>query len=350
MGDNSAIEWTDCTWNLASGCTKVSPACHVCYIDRTPPFRIAGRRFDGEGVGASTDLILHPERLHWPLRWRRPRLVFVNSLSDVFHEQIEDSYLVEMFAVMALAPRHTFQVLTKRHGRMRSLLGSDAFRDAVATEVDRLATMEKSPVEPRVRDAVRSRVAKWLDPLPGGRWPLPNVWLGVTVEDQKWADIRIPALLRTPAAVRFLSCEPLLGPVSLHRYLPNGYGEGALHNPTHSPLPQHALPTLDWVITGGESGPKARPTNPEWVRTLRDQCTASGIAYFHKQWGEWAPDGHFTGHLNALGRDQHAFEGSTDPRFTHTVVRRVGKKAAGRLLDGRTWDERPRQPREPVVQ
>jgi protein gp37 len=274
--------------------------------------------------------LLH-DRLLEPLSWPKPQKVFVNSQSDLFHKDVPDWFIAEAFAVMALARRHTFQVLTKRHARMRSLLAgarNNGFWDLM----------------------VKALFARGISG--GFVWPLPNLWLGVSVEDQRWADIRIPALRATPAAVRWVSCEPLLGPIDLARHIRYEAepGEGVL-----------VRPTLSWVVTGGETGPGARPAHPDWFRHLRDQCQAAGIAFFHKQNGEWAPIGPLysqTGHdqdaedarLEAametrkviqLERSGHVVEGHqpADPR-TWLMVR-AGKKAAGRELDGRIWDEYP---------
>jgi protein gp37 len=230
MADKSAIEWTDATWNPVTGCTKVSPGCDHCYAERVT------ERWQGKG--SFNRVVLHEDRLSKPLKWRKPRRVFVNSMSDLFHDDVPDAYIAEVFSVMARAPQHTFQVLTKRHGRMRSLLNRGSFRDNLAT---------------------------WCRP-----WPLPNVWLGVSVEDQKWADVRVPALLDTPAAVRFLSCEPLLGPVWLKAFWLQ---------------PTFPGPRINWVIVGGESGPGARPMHADWARSLRDRCVAAGVPFFFKQTG-----------------------------------------------------------------
>ena len=199
-------------------------------------------------------------------------------MSDLFHDDVSDTYIARVWAVMALAPQHTFQILTKRHGRMRSLLNSPDFYRQVRAALHVLHDVPE------------------LEAFGTERFPLPNVWVGVSVEDQRWADIRIPPLLDTPAAVRFLSCEPLLGPVSLHRYIPNGWGEGALHNPTTGRLASLCRPTVDWVIVGGESGRGARPMQADWARTLRDQCAGLEVAFFMKQAGtvlakEWGARG-----------------------------------------------------------
>jgi protein gp37 len=230
----TAIEWTDGTWNPVTGCDKVSPGCDHCYAER-----IASR--GGKGFPNGFALTLHPERLNGPLRDRRPKRIFVNSMSDLFHDGIPDDYIAKVFAVMAEADWHTFQVLTKRAGRMRSW--------------------------------VRRHQPD----------PLPNVWLGVSAEDQHWADIRVPVLLDTAASVRFVSAEPLLAPISFN----------------------DSLSGLDWVIVGGESGPGHRPMDAEWVRGIRDQCTAAGVAFLFKQWGGRTP------------------------------------KAGGRELDGCAWDQYP---------
>jgi protein gp37 len=287
MSDNSAIEWTDATWNPVTGCTKVSPGCDHCYAET---FAERFRGVAGHHFANGFDVTLRPERLGQPLRWRRPRRVFVNSMSDLFHDAVPDEYIAEVFAVMAAANWHTFQVLTKRHGRLRSLLNSPAFRELVQLES---ATLAHEGI-----DIITNN--------PWENWPLPNVWIGCSVEDQQWADIRIPALLDTPAACRFLSCEPLLGPVDLSDYLGLEWGDIAQEwLPELFSTLREDKPGIHWVIAGGESGHAARPIDPDWVRQLRDQCVAAGVPYFMKQWG---------------GRN---------------------KKATGRELDGRTWDESP---------
>lgn len=253
------IEWTDVTWNPVTGCDKVSPGCDHCYAETI------ANRFDGtKAFPNGFAVTLHPERLTAPLHWRKPRRVFVNSMSDLFHDNVPEWFIAAVFEVMRATPQHTYQILTKRHGRMRSLLRSWMGGTPLWTEMG---------------------AAHLVPPMT----PLPNVWLGVSVEDQKRADLRIPALMQTPAAVRFLSMEPLLGPVDITPWLRQG----------------EARTSLDWVIVGGESGPGARPVDGDWVRSLRDQCEASGEAFFFKQWGGRRP------------------------------------KANGRELDGRTWDEYP---------
>lgn len=299
MGDRTGIEWADATWNPVTGCTKVSGGCDNCYAE-TIANRFAGTPAYPNGF----QVTLRPERLGLPLRWQRPRRVFVNSMSDLFHADVPDAYIAQVFAVMALASRHTFQVLTKRPGRMKSLLASRDFRLAVHDEIEGRTARQHSEV-----------------------WPLPNVWLGTSVETQKWADIRIQHLIETPATVRFLSCEPLLGPVRLCSC------DGAAHQVQRHPFlknpacPLHGQNRIDWVIVGGESGPGARPMHPDWARLLRDQCTVAGVPFLFKQWGEWR-------WAREADDAAHEMAGAS-------TVQRVGKKAAGRELDGIVWDQYP---------
>jgi protein gp37 len=290
MSDGTKIEWADATWNCITGCTKVSPGCDHCYAET---FAERWRGIPGHHFEQGFDIRLWPERLNIPRQWKRPRRIFVNSMSDCFHEAVPDSFLDSMFAVMADCPQHVFQVLTKRHGRMRSYLART-----------------------------------WPEPL-------PNVWLGVSAEDQKRADLRIPALLETPAAVRFVSAEPLLGPVDLRPWLP--VPQGAFCEAHWSWLCGNDVnggecrrTRLSWIVAGGESGPKARPMRPEWARSLRDQCQATRTSFLFKQWGS---------HRWVAG---NRWDEATQCWVDHGIVpQRVSKKLAGRVLDGRTWDEFP---------
>jgi protein gp37 len=247
-------------------------------------------------------------------------------MSDLFHDQVPDEFIARVFAVMFCTPRHTFQVLTKRHARLRSLLNSHEF----VLQVDRALYNDHGRTEPREALSV---------------WPLPNVWLGVSVENQQWADIRIPALLETPAAVRFLSCEPLLGPVDLSAWLPvplcdecDANMEAPMCNGCHRAFEQR----IGWCIVGGESGPGARPMHPQWARDIRDQCNSAGVPFLFKQWGEWAPTGAFGVGIGEVSRRMFV-SGKSHPvnAWMDEEIARVGKKAAGRELDGRTWDEYP---------
>jgi protein gp37 len=236
VGDRSAIEWTEATWNPVTGCTKVSPGCDRCYAE---VFAERFRGVPGHPYEQGFDLTLRPERLMQPLAWRRPRMIFVNSMSDLFHAEVPKAFVADVLETMRAAHWHTFQVLTKRPGRMKLLV------------------RELQPV------------------------PLPNVWWGTSIESDKYAK-RADELRKVPAAVRFLSLEPLLGP-----------------------LPSLDLSSIDWVIVGGESGSGYRPIHIEWVRKLQERCVEARVPFFFKQWG---------------GRTS---------------------KAGGRELDGRTWDQTP---------
>jgi protein gp37 len=348
MADNTGIEWTDATWNPVTGCTEVSPGCDHCYAKT---FAERWRGTPGHHFENGFDVQLRPDKLDLPLRWRRPRRIFVNSMSDLFHDQVPDHYIARIFAVMAYAHWHTFQILTKRHGRMRSLLSSSPdFLDLFDREFCAIPDWND-----RYPD---------LDFIPAGRvyhladGPLSNVWLGISAENQQWADIRIPALLNTPAAIRFVSAEPLLGPIDLKesfgkwcppiddpRWVPDPVVPGSGQVISRIPVRD----VLHWVIAGGESGRGARPMHPDWARQLRDQCQAASIAFLFKQWGEYRP---------ALATDdKHTMtcvQASTGVALAHRqgedatpggwiAMRRVGKHRAGRELDRRTWDEYPQK-------
>lgn len=308
MSATTGIEWTDATWNPVTGCTKVSAGCDHCYAEK---FAERWRGTPGHYFENGFDVQLRPDKLDLPLTWRKPKRIFVNSMSDLFHDQVPDEYIAEVFAVMALAPQHTFQVLTKRHARMRSLLNSGPFQTAVAEHI--LARTDAD----EVKDV-------------GDPFPLPNVWLGVSTENQQWANIRIPALLDTLAAVRFISAEPLLGPIDLHRTRPHSCDEHG-----RDICPPWLIQGLDWVIVGGESGRGARPMNPDWARSLRDQCTAAGVSFLFKQWGEWVAEDQSPEDIILPGKSTRHW-GDDAPG-----VYKVGKHRAGRELDGRTWDQYP---------
>ncbi|MFF9497213.1 DUF5131 family protein [Streptomyces flaveolus] len=334
MPDRTTIEWTDSTWNPVTGCTKVSPGCDNCYAEA---FSERWRGTDGHHFENGFDITLRPDRLTLPLTWRTPRRVFLDSMSDLFHTDIPDAYIARVFAVMALAPQHTFQVLTKRHGRMKALLSRPTFWHLVADQG---------------RKHFTGCQQDWLavDAMLGGK-PLPHVWLGVSVEDQKRADLRIPALLQTPAAIRFLSCEPLLGPVWINEHIwevcaccdGEGHDEACARCADGHCESGH-IRKLDWVIVGGESGRSARPMHPDWARSLRDQCKQNHVRFFFKQWGEYAPEdhGHERGHVTLLDVRDSDPDGKGDHAPQDAVrMRRVGKKSAGRVLDGRTHDALP---------
>jgi protein gp37 len=331
------IEWTEKVWNPTTGCDRVSPGCDHCYA-MTMAKRLKGmgqakyqRDGDPRTSGPGFGLTVHPDVLDLPLHWKKPQRIFVNSMSDLFHDGVSDEFIARVFAVMAKASQHTFQLLTKRHGRMRSLLNAPWFSELVTTWA--------------WRDGVR----------PDGpmvELPLPNVWLGVSVENQQWAGTRIPALLETPAAVRWISAEPLRGPVDLRTLRVRddalidclgGDVKSAYDGVVYSGTPS----VLDWVVAGGESGPGARPMHPSWPRLLRDQCKAAGVAFLYKQWGEWRPQPRYSTddrHHVVMpdGRDRGTpWPGWGIDQPDAEVMERVGKKLAGRTLDGQTWDQYP---------
>lgn len=271
MGRTS-IEWCTDTWNPIRGCSRKSRGCEECYAEAIAArFSGHGQAYDGlakmtpAGPRWTGEIRLIPETLYLPLRWKKPRRVFVNSMSDLFHEGLPDEAIDRIFAVMALAPRHTYQVLTKRPERMQQYLSSGNRRALVQEAVEHIRPSRPPQHWYHIADAALS-----VNP-----WPLKNVWLGVSVENQAAADERIPLLLQTPAAVRFVSVEPLLGHVDL--------AEGG-HGPLFvTDLPDGRRTGLHWVICGGESGPRARPMDPSWARSMRDQCTAAGVSFFMKQ-------------------------------------------------------------------
>ncbi len=350
MADKTNIEWTDATWNIITGCTLVDDGCTNCYaahlIASWPaignhPSRKGLARKNAAGVAKFTGEVRFNEAwLDQPLRWKNRRRIFVCAHGDLFHESVPDEWIDRVFAVMALCPQHTFQVLTKRPdraGEYISGLGPDGPFDIFVRGGGRLLRAAEN--------ATRN-----LDKLafnPARQWPLPNVWLGTSVSDQASADKRLPGLLATPAAVRFLSMEPLLGPVDLRRiamftpkeaaddpqgFMPRNYfdalrGQSDIH-PIHGAEPEWG--SVDWVIVGGESGPNARPMHPDHARNVRDQCRAAGVPFLFKQWGEYSPE-----KPNERAFPDHSFGGRGRSMY------RIGKKRAGRLLDGRTWDEMP---------
>ena len=309
----SKIEWTQRTWNPIAGCTKVSPGCEGCYALRMA-WRLAHNpntasrykevvtKTEGGKVNWTGVLKELPETLHLPLEVKKPTIWFVNSMSDLFHENLPFEVIDRVYDVMDACPQHTFQVLTKRPSRML-------------------------------------KYYHWKQDGNGlkfGRWPLANVWIGTSMEDQKRAGERLKALLNTPAVVRFVSCEPLLGSVSLGKALATEVTDivkGALHNLLH------------WVIVGGESGPNARPMHPKWATDLLDECQEIDIPFFFKQWGEWAPvtyiaDGGKPCLLVSTSKNECLLP-FNEERNHDVNMKKVGKKKSGRLLDGREWNEMP---------
>jgi protein gp37 len=348
MADNTHIEWTDATWNPITGCGVVSPGCTNCYA-----MRLAGTRlqhhWSRKGLTTASkagpvwngQVRLNEEWLDQPLRWKRPRRIFVCAHGDLFHESVPDAWIDKVFAVMALAPQHTFQVLTKRAGRMRDYFAHVEQPYRVDQELDLMVA----------NGASKAKTGQEYEP----HWPLANVHLGVSVEDQARADERIPILLDTPASVHWVSAEPLLGWLGLEAYLwrkvvgsadiltDRMVDEGWSH-----PGGQGDRPALDWVVAGGESGPGARPMHPDWVRQIRDDCAAAGVPFLFKQWGDFVPIETCDDGAKLVCMEDGAASPAFDDDERHPVITahgrefwRIGKRAAGRTLDGVTHDAYP---------
>lgn len=300
MADGTKIEWTDATVNAINGCSVVSPGCTNCYAMRLAGTRLkhhpsrAGLTIDSKaGPVWNGQVRLNEEQLLQPLRWAKPRRIFWNAHGDMFHPAVPDEWIDRCFAVMALTPQHIHQVLTKRADRMRAYCTTDR-RFEICLAVDNLFP-DRTGLSRRALDIIaRDEFAM----------PIPNVWIGVSVEDQARADERIPHLLQTPAAVRWLSCEPLLGPLRLdriHETFDDGLGhswESCLNGKRFDIWGEGDTcghPKVDWVVVGGESGKGARPMLAEWARSLRDQCTDAAVPFFFKQWGAYLPCGQMNG-------------------------------------------------------
>lgn len=385
MSANTKIEWTDRRWNPLRGYSRKSEGSRNCYAEGI------AARFSGNGLayGGLAKRVKRPDgstEARWtgkvelvesvllqPLRWKKPCKIFVNSMSDLFHESVPDEWIDRIFAVMALCPQHTFQILPKRPERMREYLkAARAHPLAIECMEIALERMLKNP---------KSNVGHGLildgDIVHLKVWPLPNVWLGVSVEDQKTAEERIPLLLDTPAAIRFISAEPLLLDINVQRWLKvnwqcsncRGYFADKYqkqcpdckeknswcgsHKFNGRRLPKRAVVShqsgiaIDWVICGGESGRNARPMHPDWPRALRDQCAAAGVPFFFKQWGEWAPCEHahdkndravVLSDGTLLQKERMLdFPDQSDAE----IIARIGKARAGRLLDGITHNAFP---------
>ncbi len=302
----TAIEWTDRVWNPVTGCTKVSPGCKHCYAEgvahrfwatQYPAVEIetGGPAGTMSRARKFTDVLTHEDRLLEPLAWQTPARIFVNSMSDLFHEDVPDQFIVDVFGIMALAHWHTFQVLTKRPYRMRDFLA--AGDHGIVRQFSQI--QRGGGVGPK--GMFRALDIKRRDGV-GWQWPLPNVWLGVSVEDQDRADERIPLLLQTPAAVRFISAEPLLGPLNFRRCGGVGWcrcqGDDPYTHKHYREAPHscarcsecQAFTGLDWVIVGGESGPDARFCDVAWARSIVQRCQAAGVPVFVKQLGAHIKD------------------------------------------------------------
>lgn len=274
MGDATKISWTDATWNPVRGCSRVSEGCRNCYAERVAArFSDEGQPYHGladrtrPGSKWTGDVRLVPEHLADPLRWKKPRRIFVNSMSDLFHERLPDDAIDQVFAVMVLAGQHTYQVLTKRAARMREYINAPQRHEAWSRAIAKLAP--QGPIGGVNED--------W--------WPrhARHIWLGVSVENQAAADERIPELLATPAAVRFLSCEPLIGAVNLLHMPRIGSYHDWLTGERLTAFEKSTTSRIDWIIAGCESGPGARRCDVAWLRSLRDQCASVDVPFFLKQ-------------------------------------------------------------------
>ncbi len=346
---STKIEWTDRTWNPLAGCTMVSRACENCYAMRMA-FRLehmgqdkykgTTRKTEGGKIIWTGKINIDEKALLQPLKWKKPQRVFVNSMSDLFHENIGFSIIDSVIAMMAITPHITYQILTKRADRMEWY-------------------MNRFKSLPTVHMAVAANYLglseEQIQKIRTVNWPLPNVWLGTTIENQKEADKRIPHLLNCPAAVRFVSCEPLVGPINLNGDkwgkiidTPEGKYQDYLMGRELVPMSDGSYSAqwkgrIDWVITGGESGPNAEPSHPDWFRSLRNQCEAAGVPFFFKQWGEWMP---YSGTLKDLTFQKGFFISKLNGRPVHleegmAFMQKLGKNVSGNQLDGKVYNEFP---------
>ena len=354
MADNTKIEWSNATWNPVTGCSVVSAGCKHCYA-----MKLAGTRMKNHPsrAGLTIDTAAGPvwngqvrfneQWLDQPLRWSRPRRIFVCAHGDLFHESVPDTWIDRVFAVMALSPQHTFQVLTKRAERMHAYLSEPDVGVRIGREESAFAKLAAFYKPKKGTANIHIGCRRYM--------PLSNVHLGVSVENQAAADGRIPLLLATSAAVRWISAEPLLGHIDIVLACWQASADIVMRF-DRTPLEEIAeVPKflgINWVVCGGESGVNARPMHPDWARSLRDQCSGAGVPFLFKQWGEFGPCElyppsdpapyscvTFSGtHLQG----EHAISGGGGPGDNSVeIIARFGKKKAGRLLDGVLHDEYP---------
>jgi len=345
---STKIEWTGETWNPVTGCNKVSSGCKNCYAEKMHK-RLQGIKPEKYAHDFLEGAFPYQPDLLLPFKWKKPRMVFLNSMSDLFHRNIPFDFIDKVFAIMGLTRQHTYQILTKRPERMLEYF-------SVENDFD---------LYDRWNDAAIDLLTEFNHDWHGdfNTISLPNVWLGTSVENQKTADERIPFLIQVPAAVRFLSCEPLLGSIDLQKIfnlksdrlnseLDSLRGINRVTDIHFEETTEHLIRRLHWIIAGGESGHGARPMHPEWVRSLRDQSQAVGVAFFFKQWGEWFPASQdwklkvHEYHSKAIAEDGGAWNTAWDletwgaRNFSNNF--KLGKKRSGRLLDGREWNEFPK--------
>lgn len=341
----SKIEWTDQTWNPVTGCNKVSRGCKNCYAEVMHK-RLRAMRSKKYTEPFSNGATVHYDSLLEPFTWKKPRMVFVNSMSDLFHEDVPFGFIDMVFAVMALTRKHTYQILTKRSDRMEQYfsVGKNVLLERWGNATYELGLSDS--------DGDTDVPSCWIWNMGQQVWPYKNIWLGTSVENQD-QDCRINHLLKCPAAIRFLSCEPLVGPLVLENLKYGIKQDSKVPSEFYSPL-------IDWVIAGGESGPKAQPMHPDWVRSLRDQCLRVGVPFFFKQWGEYQIIEDYPIPLEALGKMSHYSEnGEFKPVRKDTpatvidsfpLAIRVGKKKACNLLDGHKWEQFPQPQQETLTQ
>jgi protein gp37 len=358
MSARTGIEWTDATWTPVTGCEQITPGCAHCYAksehDRRHAAYLAGKKMAPQYAVPFEKVQLQPQRLTEPLSWQKPRRIFVCSGADLFHDDVPFEYIAQVFAVMSLAERHTFQVLTKRPARMLAFFkwvddeGARLRDSHIHGSWDGTNVVTLHACEADLGDRFNRALSAVADDFPPA-WPLRNVWVGVSVENQRFADVRIPLLLKTPAALRFLSCEPLLEALDIRAYVTTlagvlccprcGFRTNRFSRCPNDDAELTRDIAVDWVIVGGESGSskeRIRPMHPDWARSLRDQCVAAGVPFLFKQWGTFT----------YRPPNAEAIVLSDDPSDTTSArsngyFARVGKKRAGRELDGRTWDEFP---------
>ncbi|WP_186183103.1 phage Gp37/Gp68 family protein [Burkholderia gladioli] len=333
MSENSKIEWTDHTFSPWMGCTKISPGCDNCYAEAMMDTRLHKVQWGPRGQRVRTSAANWLEPVRWNAKHEqffaahgRRQRVFCSSLADVFDNAVDPAWRVDLFQLIADTPNLDWLLLTKRIGNVRSMIESAAF-STVGT----------------------GALNMWLTQWAMTRTPPSNVWLGATIVNQEEADRDIPKLLNTPARVRFLSIEPMLGPIDLlwpETLWPDGPTRccsGHECGCGGQPIDPWLIYGVNWIIAGGESGPGARPAHPDWFRSLRDQCAEAHVAFFFKQWGQWAPGSNFPEDVPIPSGERAYFDGQD--MDDNESVWNVGKRAAGRLLDGRTHDEFPENTR-----
>lgn len=370
MGDKSKIEWCDATWNPIVGCSRVSAGCENCYAEKLAYRFKHITKFENvvceDKPKWNNSVFFDDKALEIPLRWKKPRRIFVCSMGDLFHKNVPDEWIDKVFAIMALCPQHTFMVLTKRPERMREYLLRSSLPDDIANVGEKILPAANLDYYRKFNYSEFESIHEYLQLA----WydKFKNIWLGVSVEDQDSAVDRIPYLLDTPAVVRFISAEPLLGPIDLTNILfartetSEDWGS-AIFDCDDDQDPNDPITYLDWVIAGGESGKTARAMHPDWVRKLRDDCEIANVPFFFKQWGEWADVEQFDSThdslyfwdksrygqfrfkavvIDNLGKKHRSADEAARNAPPTAYLQNCGKKVAGNLLDGKQHLEFPK--------